>query len=187
MNERIDLNQIVSTEQIRVGVISDTHNRINLGIVDALTGCDVILHAGDIGDAGVLNDLKKYTPHVFPVRGNNDIEHKWPADDLNVLADIPEYCEFSFHDESIGLIHGHQYDPVQKRHDKLRGHFPDANIIIYGHSHRFVIDKDDTPWVINPGAGGYTRTFTGPSCVVMEFKRQQWKIVETRLEVSSKI
>lgn len=186
MSQSIDLNQIVSTADIRVGVISDTHSRINVDVIDSLAGCDVILHAGDIGDAKVLSELTKFTPHVFPVRGNNDVESKWPAEDLDVLAKIPEYTEFSFHNESIGLIHGHQYDPVQKRHDKLRGHFPDANIIIYGHSHRFVIDQDETPWVINPGAGGYTRTFTGPSCVVMEFKNQQWTITETRLEIPAK-
>jgi putative phosphoesterase len=181
MKHTIDLNQIISSSDIRLGVISDTHSRINVEVVGSLTGCDVILHAGDIGDATVLNELKKFTPHVFPVRGNNDVEAKWPAEDHHILANIPEYTEFRFHDESIGLIHGHQYDPVQKRHHKLRGHFPDANIIIYGHSHRFVVDQEETPWVINPGAGGYTRTFTGASCVVMEFKNQQWSINETRL------
>lgn len=182
MNHSIDLNQIVPTADICVGVISDTHNRINKEVIDALDGCDVILHAGDIGDANVLNELKKFTPHVFPVRGNNDVEHKWPAEDLDVLALIPEYTEFSFHKEKIGLIHGHQYDPVHKRHDKLRSHFPTANIIIYGHSHRYVFDDQESPWVINPGAGGYTRTFGGASCVVLNFQNQQWTVTETRLE-----
>jgi len=183
MNHTINLEQFVSTDNIRVGVISDTHNRLNTEVTHALTGCDVILHAGDIGDAEVLNELKKFTPHVFPVRGNNDDEQKWPSEDLDVLATIPEYSELHFQNETIGLIHGHQYDPVRKRHDKLRGHFPNANIVIYGHSHRYVCDKEQTPWVINPGAGGYTRTFGGASCVVMQFENQQWTITETRLEV----
>ena len=179
---KINLNNLVNKPDIRLGVISDTHNQLNEGIVGALKDCDAIVHAGDIGDASVLKNLQAYSPHIFPVRGNNDMEDRWPNEDLPELANIPEHCELHFQDQIIGLIHGHQYDHVRKRHDKLRGHFPNADIIIYGHSHRLVCDQEHKPWVINPGAGGYTRNFGGASCLVMEYKLNTWTIEQHRLE-----
>ena len=116
------------------------------------------------------------------MRGNNDIEYKWPKEDLVELADIPEHLELHFNNQVIGLIHGHQYDPVRKRHDMLRNHFPNADIVVYGHSHRLVCDQELKPWVINPGAGGYTRTFGGASCLAMEYKDNSWSIEEFRID-----
>ena len=179
---KINLDDLVNKSNLRLGVISDTHNQLNEKIVGSLQGCDAIVHAGDIGDATVLKNLTKFSEYIFPVRGNNDFEDKWPIEDLQQLAKIPEYCELHFQDQIIGLIHGHQYDPVRKRHDKLRGHFPNADIIIYGHSHRLVCDQEQKTWVINPGAGGYTRNFGGASCLVMEYKENNWSIEEFRLE-----
>ena len=92
----IQLDQLITKPNLRLGVISDTHNALNDGIVNALNGCDAIVHAGDIGDANVLSSLKKFSPHIFPVRGNNDAEHLWPEEDLPELANIPEHCELHF-------------------------------------------------------------------------------------------
>ena len=182
MYKKINLDNLLCKSEINIGVLSDTHNQLNKIVIDALKNCDAILHAGDIGDASVLAELSQYTNHLLSVRGNNDTEEKWPSSDLSVLADIPDYLELQIHNQTIGLIHGHQYEPVRKRHDKLRQHFPHADIIIYGHSHRYVCDKDYQPWVINPGAGGYTRTFGGASCVIMQYKNQQWAIQDFRVE-----
>lgn len=181
-NSQIDLNSLIDKSTLRLGLISDTHNKINQDLISHLNGCDAIVHAGDIGDAEVLNELKQYTPHVFPVRGNNDIEDKWPNHDLAELQKIPEHLELKFNNQVVGLIHGHQYDPVRKRHDKLRQHFPAADIVVYGHSHRYVCDQETKPWVINPGAGGYTRTFGGASVVVMEYKDDAWSVMPYQLD-----
>ena len=179
---KINLTSIINKPDLRLGIISDTHNQLNEGIVGALKDCDAIVHAGDIGDATVLKNLRTFSPHIFPVRGNNDAEDRWPTEDLSELATIPEHCELHFQDQIIGLIHGHQYEPVHKRHDKLRNHFPEADIVVYGHSHRLVCDQEQTPWVINPGAGGYTRNFGGASCLVMEFKDSCWAIEQFKLD-----
>lgn len=181
-NSHIDLDSLILKSSLRLGIISDTHNKLNKDLIGNMQGCDAIVHAGDIGDANVLNELKKYTPHVFSVRGNNDTVYKWPVSDLPELEKIPDYLELTFQDQVVGLIHGHQYDPVHKRHDKLRQHFPHANIVVYGHSHRYVCDQETTPWVLNPGAAGYTRTFGGASCVVMEFKNESWSVLTYQLE-----
>lgn len=179
---QINLNLLISNSKLRLGVISDTHNKINSQLIHNLKDCDAIIHAGDIGDAEVLAQLKQITPLVFPVRGNNDTETKWPAEDIYELDKIPEQLELQFSNQIIGLIHGHQYDPVRKRHDKLRSHFSHADIVVYGHSHRYVCDKETKPWVINPGAGGYTRTFGGASVVVMEYADQAWSVLPYQLE-----
>ncbi len=175
-DESIDLNAVVPSASVRLGVISDTHNRINRFVINALSGCNVIVHAGDIGEAGVLHHLEKICPYVFSVRGNNDNENKWPRGDLAVLATIPHALQLHFHNQTIAIIHGHQYEPARKRHDKLRQHFPQADMIIYGHSHRYACDQQHRPWVINPGAGGYTRTFGGASCIVATFREDNWAI-----------
>ena len=182
MDTVINLNQIIDKTTLCVGVISDTHGQLNEHVIGSLENCDVILHAGDIGDASIIASLRKYTQHVFPVRGNNDINEKWPADDLAVLGKIPEAIELSFNDEVIAVTHGDQFSAVATRHQKLRELFPHANIIIYGHSHLLVCDQEEEPWVVNPGAGGYNRTFKGASCLVMRYENKKWAIEETRVE-----
>ena len=185
MEQHIDLKKIISKSQFRVGVISDTHGKLNGLVVGSLENCDVIVHAGDIGSAAVISDLKKFTPHVYPVKGNNDVEEKWPSDDLSVLNQIPESLQLSFDSEIVAITHGHQFYAVETRHKNLRKQFPEADIIIYGHSHHLVCDQEQKPWVINPGAGGYNRTFGGASCMVMHFENNHWIIEETRTQISA--
>ena len=182
MHKKLDLNFLIDKPVINIGILSDTHNQLNQLVIDAFTDCDAILHAGDIGDASVLQQLSQHAKHVLPVRGNNDTEDKWPEQDLSTLADIPDHLELSFQNQVIAMTHGHQFERVQKRHDLLRNQFPHADIIIYGHSHRFVCDQENQPWVINPGAGGYTRTFGGASCMIMQYKNNQWSINDFRAE-----
>ena len=182
MDTLINLNSIFDHAELSVGVISDTHSRLNKDVVGSLQNCDVILHAGDIGNVTVLNDLLQFTPHVYSVRGNNDVEEKWPAEEQHELSKIPDALELTFKQERIAITHGHQYPAVETRHQKLREQFPQANIIIYGHSHLLVCDQEQQPWVINPGPGGYNRTFRGASCLVMHYKDKRWQIEETRVE-----
>ena len=182
MDTLINLDSIFNHAELSVGVISDTHSRLNEKVIGSLHNCDVILHAGDIGEAAVLNDLSQFTPHVYSVRGNNDVEDKWPADQLSQLNKIPEAIELTFKSERIAITHGHQFPAVETRHQKLRERFPQADIIIYGHSHLLVCDQEQQPWVLNPGPGGYNRTFKGASCLVMHYKNNNWKIEQTRAE-----
>ena len=181
MNSKINLNDLIKKTEITVGVLSDTHNQLNDIVINSFHNCDVIVHAGDIGDADVLNHLNTKTDYVFSVRGNNDIEEKWPTHDLKTLAEIPDNLELSFDNEIIAVTHGHQFYKVETRHDKLRNQFPHANIIVYGHSHRIVCDQQQSPWVINPGAGGYTRTFGGASCMILKYKNKNWNIEQFQL------
>lgn len=181
MDIKINLNDLVNKSKITVGVLSDTHNQLNDIVINSFNNCDAIIHAGDIGDADILDQLNSQADYVFSVKGNNDIKEKWPTNDHSTLAEIPDNLELSFDDQVIAVTHGHQFYKVETRHDKLRDQFPHADIIIYGHSHHIACDQQHTPWVINPGAGGYTRTFGGASCMILKYEDRHWNIEKFRV------
>ena len=114
---------------LTVGMLSDTHGYVDPYIHKQLSYCDVILHAGDIGSLNVIRDLNQHTEHVISVRGNNDIHEKWSSAEHKSLDSIPKYAEITLSGGKISLIHGEQFDPVQKRHHKLRKHFSTARTI----------------------------------------------------------
>ncbi len=58
---------------MKVGIISDTHDLLRAEVMEALRGCDMILHGGDISSPGILKQLEQIAP-VKAVRGNNDKE-----------------------------------------------------------------------------------------------------------------
>jgi len=89
---------------------------------------------------------------------------------------LPETLRFNIAGQTIAVEHGHQHGS-QPSHESLRKAHPNAKVVVYGHTHRQVIDKDAMPWVINPGAAGKTRTHGGPSCLVIECSKTfEWKI-----------
>ncbi|WP_225879830.1 metallophosphoesterase family protein [Abyssogena phaseoliformis symbiont] len=75
------------------------------------------------------------------------------------------------------MEHGHEHGAHQPSHDSLRAAYPNAKIIIYGHTHKQVIDQEKIPWVINPGAAGQVRNHGSAKCFVLETNHsQEWKI-----------
>jgi putative phosphoesterase len=136
--------------------------------VTGLEDCDVVIHAGDVGGPEILDALP--APIIAAVYGNNDTQQRWGGTDVA----LPECVCIDVSDGTIVVIHGHQFREAKRRHARLRARFPDARVIVYGHSHRRCIDDDDIPWVINPGACGRARTFGGPSAVLLDWRRQRW-------------
>ena len=99
------------------------------------------------------------------VRGNNDTIDRWPKADINQFNRLPSIVRIALTGGHIIVIHGHQYPQAKKRHVQLRERFSSALAIVYGHSHRMVMDTDHSPWVLNPGACGRVRTYGGhPGC-----------------------
>ena len=166
-----------------VGILSDTHGHINEDVQKQLSQCDVILHAGDIGSIQVILQLKEFSQDVIFVRGNNDVEGKWPSNEHSQLKTIADVAEVMLPGGTVVILHGDRYNPVAKRHEKLRQLYPDAKAIVYGHSHIMVCDMNKIPWVLNPGAAGLARTKGGASCLIMQTNNQQWKISEFRAVV----
>ena len=167
-------------KRMRVGIISDTHGHIDLDILTHLAGCELILHAGDIGSSSVLHRLRAICNNVIPVRGNNDCAAKWSSQEHEELTGISKLAEIKLPGGNIVLTHGDTFDPPAQRHENLRRHFTSSTAIVYGHSHLLVCDQGQKPWVLNPGAAGKSRTNGGASCLLVSINDMQWSVSEFR-------
>jgi len=165
---------------LRIAIVSDTHGHVDPRIRELVEGCDCVVHAGDIGNAGVLQDLRPRSGHIVAVRGNNDVPGAWPSDDRCVLGDLPAEADLELPGGRLVVVHGHRAGPVVTRHVRLREKYPFARAVVYGHSHRLVCDRSDTPWILNPGAAGRARTYGGPSCLVLHALDRTWHVETVR-------
>jgi putative phosphoesterase len=126
---------------MRIGVISDTHSLLRPEAIAALRGSDRVLHAGDVGDPGILDRLRELAP-VTAVRGNVD-RGPW-------AAALPEIELVEIEGLSIYLIHDlGQLD--------LKPGAPGIRVVIYGHSHQPKIEEKNGVLFFNPGSAGPRR------------------------------
>jgi len=124
-----------------IGVISDTHGLLREEALAALAGVDHILHAGDVGDPGILAALAKIAP-VTAIRGNIDTYGacaELPATDAVELSDKLFYLVHSVHDLDI--------DPVAAG----------VAVVVSGHSHKPSLERRDGIVYLNPGSAGPRR------------------------------
>ena len=161
------------SERTRVLILSDTHGKIDDNIAQMSLTVDFVLHCGDIGDAHVLSVLQPRR-RVHVITGNNDTPARAPAHDLPLLAGLSETVVLDLPGGKLLAVHGHRQVPARKRHQALRRLFPDVRCIAYGHSHRMLIDNDDSPQIVNPGAAGRDRTHGGPSCMLLDASTERW-------------
>jgi len=156
---------------IKVGVVSDTHSYLDPRIETIVAECDYAVHAGDVCGVNVLQALRPKLGQVLAVAGNNDPYCHFSDNEL------PESIRVEIAGSIIAVEHGHKHGASQPSHESMRKAHPQAKIVVYGHTHKQVIDKDALPWVINPGAAGKTRTHGGPSCLVIECSAtKEWNI-----------
>lgn len=147
----------------RVLVLADTHlrrdwpnRRLPERVRDLCGEADAILHAGDVLEAVHLEDLARYAP-VHAVRGNND----------RTLEDVPEQLEVDIAGVRIGMIH--DSGPAEGRAERLHSRFPEADVVVFGHSH--------IPWnatgvggqlLFNPGSPTERRRQPHPTAGILE-------------------
>ena len=167
---------------IRVAILADTHGQLDPRVDALVRGCDIAVHGGDIGNAGILARLQPISGRVYAVRGNNDVPRKWPEHERALLDDLPQQATVQLPGGSLVIVHGHQTGAAG-RHLRLRGQYPLARAIVYGHSHRLIADCDATPWVLNPGAAGHARTFGGPSCMILRATETEWRVESHRFDL----
>ncbi|NIR58845.1 MAG: metallophosphoesterase family protein [Gammaproteobacteria bacterium] len=172
--------------RVTVALVSDTHGRVDARVADAVADCEIAVHGGDIGHAGVLQALAPRRGHVAAVRGNNDSPRRWPAEDHRVLEGLAQVVRLALPGGDLVVVHGDRFEPARRRHERLRRRFPDAQAVLYGHTHRLVIDRDAAPWVLNPGAAGHERTFGGPSCLILHAGRDAWHLEARRFGLADK-
>ena len=172
-----------SIYQRRIAIISDTHGYVDENVLKAIQGCDRIIHAGDICGAHVLSQLECICPNITAVTGNNDNVDLWPDSEASVVNNLPAIAELELPGGTLAVEHGHKHGMHQPDHESLRASHPQAKVIVYGHTHTMLIDDSKTPWVINPGAAGKTRTGGGASCIMLNAVTDgNWDIEMLRFE-----
>lgn len=123
---------------VKIGIISDTHNLLRQEVIDALEGCETILHAGDISKQEILDRLRAIAP-VYVVRGNNDKD--W-------AEDIPAVLDFDLRGLRVFMTH--------KKKD-LPPSCEEYDLVVYGHSHRYEEKRAGSTLFLNPGSCGPRR------------------------------
>ena len=123
-------------------VIADTHiprraKALPEDLGPYLERADLVLHAGDLMDPALLDELAAYAP-VKAVRGNLD------------PPGLPETLEFEFGGARVAMIH--DSGRRQGRRTRLRRRFPDARVVIFGHSHIPFLEDACGLMLLNPGS-----------------------------------
>jgi putative phosphoesterase len=145
---------------VRLGVISDTHGLLRPGVFEVFAKVDHILHAGDVGPPGILTELEAIAP-VTAVYGNTD---GWELRDA-----LPQVARVRLDGFDIVVTHGDQFGSPTP--EKLNGAFPEAEIIVFGHTHRPLLTTVDVVvTVMNPGSAGPERFDLLPSVGIMELE-----------------
>ena len=139
---------------MRLGVISDTHGLLRPEVFQAFREVDHILHAGDVGPGSLLAELETLAP-VTAVYGNTD---GWEVRDL-----LPGVARLELDGFNIVVTHGDQFGVPTP--EKLHTEFPEAEILVFGHTHRPLLTLVDVVvTVMNPGGAG-PRRFDLPASV----------------------
>lgn len=168
--------------QVTVAIISDTHAHLHKDIDAIIRQCDIAIHAGDICDGEILDAMQPKSGQVVAVKGNNDHSRAWPAHQLEQLGKLPRVAQLDLPGGIVKIEHGHIHDMSTPDHEDLRNAHPEARLVVYGHTHRKVIDDFKMPWVVNPGAAGSMRTRGGASCLVLTASKSLWKIDSYRFD-----
>ena len=145
-----------------VGLISDTHGLVRPEALTALAGVELILHAGDVGGHAVIAALEALAP-VRAVFGNTDA-----MDGLAASIDL------TLEGVRIHVSHGHELgSPTPER---LAARYP-ADVIVYGHTHRALLQPVGAALVVNPGAAGPRRFDLQPSVALLSLPAREVRIV----------
>jgi putative phosphoesterase len=130
-----------------VVVVADTHIRRggSRRLPDAayahLERADVVLHAGDVLVGAVLDELSGFAP-VHAVLGNNDVE---------LVGVLPEVLELDIDGVTVGMVH--DSGAAAGRTARMRRMFPDAGVVVFGHSHIPWLEAGaDGQLLLNPGS-----------------------------------
>ena len=123
---------------MKLAILSDTHGLLRPQVVEHLKTADAILHGGDINKPAIVEQLQQYAP-LYIVRGNNDKE--W-------AEDIPHDLTVTLEGVTFFLVHNKKEVPAD-----LLG----VDVVVFGHSHKYVQEEKDGILWLNPGSCGPRR------------------------------
>ncbi|HMA24291.1 MAG TPA: metallophosphoesterase family protein [Gemmatimonadaceae bacterium] len=146
-----------------VGLISDTHGLVRPDVHTALAGVELILHAGDVGGDDILDELQLIAP-VHAVYGNTDAPGQ---------PRLTDAIEMTVGDVRLHVSHGHEMGSPTPA--KLLARY-DADVIVYGHTHKQLLIHADGRWVVNPGAAGPRRFDLLPTVARMTIRGRDVEI-----------
>ena len=154
--------------------MADTHLRrgssrgLPPAALQELAAADVVLHAGDIVVGDVLESLADSAP-TYAVLGNNDVE---------LVGSLPERRVLELAGVRVAMVH--DSGARKGREARLRRAFPDADVVVFGHSH---IPWDapgiDGQWLLNPGSPTQRRSQPEPTVATLDLA--DGEIVATRI------
>ncbi|WP_194788390.1 metallophosphoesterase family protein [Pseudomonas sp. UFMG81] len=143
---------------MKVGVISDTHGLLRPEALVALAGCDLLVHAGDIGKPEILVALRAIAP-LHGVRGNNDLALPW-------AAGLPDVLRFNVQGWQVLLVHDLADVPAHLDQE--------VQVVITGHSHKPLIEHREGRLYLNPGSAGPRRFSLPVTLALVEIGADAW-------------
>ena len=149
---------------MKVLIVSDTHRRNEnyIKVLERVSPVDMVIHCGDIEGSEYLIAESAGCP-VQMVVGNNDF-----------FSDLPREKDFHIGKYKVWLTHGHNYyvsmsNENLKHEARMRG----VDVVMYGHTHRPVVDIEDDIIAVNPGSLTYPRQDNRkPSYIIMDLDRE---------------
>lgn len=123
---------------MNLAILSDTHGLLRPEVVEHLKTADGILHGGDLNKQEIVDQLRQYAP-LYVVRGNND--KAW-------AEDIPHHLTVTLGGVTFAMVHNKKELPAD-----LTG----VDVVVFGHSHKYVQEEKDGVLWLNPGSCGPRR------------------------------
>ena len=142
---------------VKVGIISDTHGLLRPEVLEILKSCDCILHGGDINKPEILDALRPLAS-IYVVRGNNDKD--WAEGLAKTLT-------FS--------IEGVKFFMVHNKRD-VAWDLKDAQVVVFGHSHKYFEREIDGRLWLNPGSCGRSRFGVEVTMAVMTIENGKYNV-----------
>ena len=123
---------------MKIAILSDTHGLLRPRVLEFLKTADVILHGGDINRQSIVDELRQYAP-LYVVRGNNDKE--W-------AEGLPHHLTVTLGGLRFFMVHNKKELPAD---------LSDVDVVVFGHSHRYLQEEKNGVLWLNPGSCGPRR------------------------------
>jgi putative phosphoesterase len=141
-----------------IAVVSDTHmpkgkRRLPDECIERIGAAEAVIHAGDFSEVSVLSELEALCPVVFGVYGNVDEPALWRL--------LPETRTVEVGGRTVAVVH--DAGPKGGRLNRMRARFPEADAVIFGHSHLPLLEAEGGFQIFNPGSPTERRRAPRPS------------------------
>jgi putative phosphoesterase len=156
----------IASKTMKIGLISDTHGQLPKAVLGHFKDVGMIIHAGDIGSADVIDDLSA-AAEVHAINGNSDsweLAHKYPPRKLITANGYNILIEHIVNDPFKHYL-------TLKRDDSL----PFIDFVIFGHTHQPFVHHYGGKDYINPGSIYKPRHNKGPSVAILQLDAERSK------------